>query len=132
MNAITSINHQQLGRLQIADEVQQEPETTTNTAVHTLSFATGDIAELDLDDLCCACAVKAEVIIELVAEGVIDSVTMHQNHPPQQWRFTRQQLHRAQLAIRLYRDLEVNLAEIALALQMLDERAAVKSKPGGK
>jgi len=73
--------------------------------------------QLTLAELSRGCAVHAECIIELVEEGVLAPV----GREPRHWRFTGIQLRRAGVALRLQRDLGVNLAGVALALQLLDE-----------
>lgn len=73
--------------------------------------------ELTLADVCRACAVQAEFIIELVEEGVLIPV----GHEPDGWRFSGIHMQRATVALRLQRDLGVNFAGVALALQLLDE-----------
>ena len=73
--------------------------------------------ELTLADICRACAVHAEYIIELVEEGLLAPV----GNEPVRWRFTGIHMHRATVALRLQRDLGINLAGVALALQLLDE-----------
>ena len=79
---------------------------------------------LSLDDLCLACAAQAERIIELVNEGVLAPV----GAAPDDWRFTGIHLHRARVALRLETDLGVNLAGAALALELLDERDALRER----
>lgn len=73
--------------------------------------------ELTLADVCRACAVHAEYIIELVEEGVLVPV----GNEPVSWRFTGIHMHRATVSLRLQHDLGINLAGVALALQLLDE-----------
>jgi len=73
--------------------------------------------ELSLDDLCQACSSSTKWVIELVEEGALEPV----GHEPSQWRFTGTSLQRAHTAMRLQRDLGLNLAGIALALDLLDE-----------
>ena len=73
--------------------------------------------ELSLNDLCRACSSSAEWIIELVDEGVLEPVVYQQT----QWRFSADSLQKALTAMRLQRDLGINLAGIALALELLDE-----------
>lgn len=73
--------------------------------------------QLTLTELCGACAVHAEWVMELVAEGVLDPA----GREPRYWQFTGVHLYRAGVALRLQRDLGINLAGIALALQLLDE-----------
>ena len=86
-----------------------------------------DITDLTLGDLCQACGTHADIIIELVGEGVIDITSSEQSPPQEHWRFTGVQLQRARVAIRLNRDLGVNFAGAALVLQLLDELDAAKS-----
>jgi chaperone modulatory protein CbpM len=47
------------------------------------SFVLEDITELTLEDLCRACTAKADIIIELVTEGVIDNMAMQPDAPPE-------------------------------------------------
>lgn len=74
-------------------------------------------SELTLAEVCRACAVHADFIFELVEEGVLAPV----GREPQHWRFSGTHMRHARLALRLQRDLGVNLAGAALALQLLDE-----------
>ena len=70
-----------------------------------------------LADLCQSCGVPAEVIANMVEFGIIeprgDIVT--------KWQFTGGCLWRVTTVVRLQRDLEVNLAGAALALDLLEE-----------
>ena len=81
-------------------------------------------AELTLTEVCQACAVRVEHIVELVDEGVLVPLGREQ----QRWRFTATHLRRATVALRLQRDLGVNLAGAALALQLLDELEALQAR----
>ena len=92
------------------------------------SYLMEDITELTMDDLCRACVAQADIIIELVSEGVIDTVDTPPNQPPEHWRFTGLHLHRAKVAMRLHRDLGVNFAGAALALELMDEVQALRAK----
>jgi chaperone modulatory protein CbpM len=73
--------------------------------------------ELNLRELCAVCGVHAEVVIEMVSEGI----AVPQGSAPLEWRFSGPMVQRAQTAIRLQRDLGVNLAGAALALDLLEE-----------
>jgi chaperone modulatory protein CbpM len=75
---------------------------------------------LTLSELSRACAVQTGYIIELVDEGLL-TPEAPEEHEPQNWRFTGAQMRRARVALRLQHDLGVNLAGVALALQLLDE-----------
>jgi chaperone modulatory protein CbpM len=104
------------------------PNFIITTPLQATSYALEDITELTLDDLCRACTAQADIIIELVTEGVIDNMAMQQDAPPEHWRFTGLHLHRAKVALRLHRDLGVNFAGAALALQLLDELDVLRTK----
>lgn len=79
---------------------------------------------LTLADLCRACAAQGEVIIELVDEGVLTPT----GQAPEYWRFTGVHMHRAKVAVRLQRDLGINLAGAALALHLMDEMEMLRSQ----
>ena len=104
------------------------PNFIITSPLQATSFVMEDITELTLDDLCRACAAHADIIIELVSEGVIDSVHLVPNQAPEHWRFTGLHLHRAKVALRLHRDLGVNFAGAALALELMDELQVLKAK----
>ena len=80
--------------------------------------------EVTLNDLCRACSSSAEWIIELVDEGVLEPISYQQTH----WRFTGVSLQKVQTAARLQRDLGINTAGIALALELLDEIQTLQSR----
>jgi chaperone modulatory protein CbpM len=80
--------------------------------------------ELSLDDLCQICTSSSEFIIELVEEGVLEPAGYQQTH----WRFSASSLRRARTAVRLQRDLGVNLAGVALALDLLDEIDSLRNQ----
>ena len=86
-----------------------------------LQELTGIILEeqtsLTLAEISRACAVHAECIVELVEEGVLAPA----GEEPHHWRFTGSQMRRATVALRLQRDLGVNIAGAALAIELLDE-----------
>jgi len=80
--------------------------------------------ELTLDEVSRACAVHAECIIELIEEGVLIPVGREREG----WRFSGVHLRRVSIALRLQRDLGVNLAGVALALQLLEEIEALRAR----
>ena len=83
-----------------------------------------DLNELTLADLSHACAVQADCIVELVEEGLIAPI----GREPHRWRFSGVQMRRATVALRLQRDLGINLAGAALALQLLEEVEALRTR----
>jgi len=80
--------------------------------------------ELSLVELSHACSTTVEWIVELVDEGVLDPTGQEQV----QWRFSGTNLLRARAAMRLQRDLEINLAGVALALNLMEEIEAMKER----
>ena len=87
-----------------------------------LKIVSGYILEeesaLTLAELCWTCQAPAETMIRLIDHGVI---TPFEGSTSRQWRFHRSSLIRADKALRLKRDLGINLAGTALALELLDE-----------
>jgi chaperone modulatory protein CbpM len=83
-----------------------------------------EYTELSLSDLRHACSQRAEWIIELVEEGVLEPT----GSDYKQWRFSVTSLHRARTAMRLQRDLGINLAGIAVALDLLDEVETLRAR----
>jgi len=73
-------------------------------------------AILSIKDLSRMCQVEERHIVEFVEEGVLNVVEMSS-----EWRFSGDALRRARLAVRLERDLELNLAGVALALDLIEE-----------
>lgn len=83
-----------------------------------------ELSELSLTELSRACAVHVDCIVDLVEEGVLTPL----GREPHRWRFSGLLLSRARVALRLQRDLGVNLAGAALALQLLDELEALRTR----
>jgi chaperone modulatory protein CbpM len=78
---------------------------------------------LTLGELSCACGVHAEWVVELVGEGILEPIGRDAAH----WRFSGPSLHRARTVRRLQRDLGVNLAGAALALDLMDEIESLRA-----
>jgi chaperone modulatory protein CbpM len=81
-------------------------------------------AELSLKELSWACSSSTEWIIELVDEGVLEPIGQERTH----WRFSGPNLLRARAAMRLQHDLNVNLAGVALALDLMDEIETMRER----
>ncbi len=76
-----------------------------------------DDAEFSLVELCEVCQVPADVVVALVTEGVVEPIGQEQT----QWRFRAISIRRVRCAIRLKHDLGINVAGVALALDLLQE-----------
>jgi chaperone modulatory protein CbpM len=78
---------------------------------------------LTLGQLCRACGVHADWVISLVEEGIIEP----QGEDIRLWRFSGASLVRARIALRIQRDLGVNLAGIALVLDLIEELEGLRA-----
>lgn len=76
-----------------------------------------DSIEFSIAELCQACSITEEFVVEIVAEGIVEPI----GPEPGQWRFSGRALARVQRVIRLQREFEVNLPGAALALELLEE-----------
>ncbi len=83
-----------------------------------------DPAEWTLAEVSRACAVEIDFVVELVREGVVEP----DGAEPGRWRFTQTHLRRVRVASHLHRDLGVNLAGAALALELLEEIEALRAR----
>ena len=81
-----------------------------------------------LDEISRVCSVRTEFIIELVDEGIVEP--MEQQREQRQWTFTGNSLMRVRKARRLQQDLGINLAGIALVLDMLEENERLRERLG--
>lgn len=73
--------------------------------------------EFSLSELCSLCSVTEELVVEIVAEGIVAPVGRERA----QWRFSGVALTRVQRVVRLQHDFGVNLPGAALALDLLEE-----------
>lgn len=81
-------------------------------------------AVIGLAELCGACGVSEEWVIELVEEGILEPVGQDPGGP----RFAAVALRRVQTVYRLQRDLGVNRAGAGLALELLEEVEALRRR----
>jgi chaperone modulatory protein CbpM len=88
-------------------------------------FLRGQLIEAEtlitVDDLCRHCTVRVEEVISYVQEGILDpqdgAVVPEK---AETWQFHISSIKRVRTAVHLQRDLGVNLAGAALALELLD------------
>jgi chaperone modulatory protein CbpM len=79
---------------------------------------------LTLVELSRACDVQQTLIHGWVEHGVLEPL----GDSPAEWRFVGESLKRSRLATRLTRDLELNAAGVALALDLLEEIDALRAQ----
>jgi chaperone modulatory protein CbpM len=77
----------------------------------------GETGDITFEELCTLCQAEPAFMFELVEEGVF-AIARTQ---VETWRFGSGELRRAVTAVRLRRDLRVNAAGAALALQLLED-----------
>ncbi len=70
-----------------------------------------------LKEVCEVCGVHAEYVVEMVEAGIVEPL----GDRPATWRFSALSVMRSRKALRLQRDLEINFAGLAVALDLLDE-----------
>lgn len=80
--------------------------------------------ELTLVELCHACTIHAQQVMEMVEEGLLEP----HGGTPDDWRFSGTALWRVQTALRLQRDLELNLAGAALVVELLEELRQLRQR----
>ncbi|MEK6201327.1 MAG: chaperone modulator CbpM [Desulfobulbaceae bacterium] len=86
------------------------------TTIHPCT-AIDETTSYTLRQCCLLCRVSAQMIHEMIDEGVITPV----GDSPQNWYFGVTQIKRIQVTLRLQQDLRVNLPGAALALDLLEE-----------
>lgn len=88
------------------------------------SLAAEHLEQIALRDLCAVCGVSAELVIDLVDEGIIEPVGHDRGGPY----FAAVAVRRVQVVRRLQRDLGVNRAGAGLALDLLDELRSLRAR----
>ncbi len=72
---------------------------------------------LTLEEFCSATQTEKQTIIKMIEYQLIQPI----GDSPEEWRFDSLSLKRGRMATSFYRDLEVNMAGIALAFELLDK-----------
>jgi len=83
-----------------------------------------DESKLSLADLCQACDLSAERVFELVEQGIVEPI----GREPSRWRFKGISVRQIRCALRLERDLGVNVAGAALAIDLLEEIERLRTR----
>ena len=89
---------------------------------------TGDILdehhELSLRELCRVCSLDTMRIVEFVDEGILKP----RGRIQATWRFSTVTIQIVQRTVRLQRDLDINLAGVALVLDLMEEIEQLRSR----
>lgn len=81
-----------------------------------------DAPMLTLEEFSRAIHVEKEIILEMVEYQFIQP----KGHSANEWRFDSDSLRRGRIAASFYRDLEINMPGVALALELLDRIEALE------
>ncbi len=88
-----------------------------------------DETVISLDELCRHCVIEREEVITLVSEGILDPAGSRAiGQDENRWQFHISSVRRVRTVVHLQRDLGVNLAGAALALDLLDRIEALKTR----
>ncbi len=85
-------------------------------------------AILSVADLARMFAVEERHIVALAEEGVITALAIETT----EWRFSGADIRRVRIALRLERDLGINLPGVALALELLEELEPLRRDRRGR
>ncbi len=78
-----------------------------------------DDETVSLVKLCHCIEIPIEQIFMMVEYGVLEPINYRSSHI--RWRFSANSISRVQTAIRLQRDLDINMAGAALVIELMDE-----------
>lgn len=78
-----------------------------------------DDETVSLVKLCHCTEIPVEQLFSMVEYGVLEPINSQLSHI--RWRFSANSISRVQTALRLQRDLDVNMAGAALAIELMDE-----------
>jgi len=95
-----------------------------------ITYVSGTVLDEDtrcgLAELCNLCGITAETAQDMINEGLLSP----QGASPRQWHFTYIEVRRVQTAVRLQRDLRINLPGCALILDLLEELEEMRQARG--
>jgi chaperone modulatory protein CbpM len=97
----------------------------TNEIIHE-GMLVEDVELITVTQLCRSCTVEVETIALLVEEGVLEPL----GNSIDQWHFGVGSRRRVKTVIHLQRDLGVNLAGAALAIELLEQITELKRVSG--
>lgn len=78
-----------------------------------------DDETISLVKLCHSIEIPIEQIFMMVEYGVLEPINYRSSHI--RWRFYANSISRVQTALRLQRDLDINMADAALVIELMDE-----------
>jgi len=94
----------------------EDNEMTSDKATAVTGMIFDEASEITIVELCEVCSVDQQMIKDLIAEGIIEPLDNGGEHA----RLPYSSVRRTHTVVHLQRDLGVNLAGAALALELLD------------
>ena len=89
-----------------------------------------EATQISVEQLSVFCSVRRERIVALVQEGVLEPVLKRRSPRADDWRFAGESLKRAARALRLQRELEIDISALGLVLDLLEEIETLRSRIG--
>ena len=89
-----------------------------------------EATQISVEQLSVFCSVRRERIVALVQEGVLEPVLKRRSPRADDWRFAGESLKRAARALRLQRELEIDITALGLVLDLLEEIETLRSRIG--
>lgn len=77
-------------------------------------------------ELCHCTEIAVEHLLSMIEVGLLEPINSHLSHI--RWRFSSDSIMRVRTALRLQRDLDVNMAGAVLAIELLDELKELRHK----
>ncbi len=87
-----------------------------------------ETTEVSIEQLSIFCSVRRERIVSLVEEGVLEPLARRRSRRADEWRFAGDSLKRAARAIRLQRELDIDMSALGLVLDLLEEIEALRTR----
>ena len=87
-----------------------------------------ETTEISIEQLSIFCSVRRERIVSLVEEGVLEPLERRRSRRADEWRFAGDSLKRAARAIRLQRELDIDISALGLVLDLLEEIEALRRR----
>ena len=79
---------------------------------------------LSLEEICEICEIQSMMMRDMIAYDIV----LPRGSEPDEWLFDMAQLKRLRTALRLQRDLELNLAGISLVLHLLEQMEELRAR----
>jgi chaperone modulatory protein CbpM len=79
---------------------------------------------LSFTEVCLQTGVAKELVVEIIEHGIVEPV----GTSPDDWHFSPHMVTLTHKAVRLHRDLDVDWAGIALAIELLEELEQLREK----